>query len=148
MYGSNGANVGILVVSHGDLSKHFLEAARLIYQDDLEGIQALAVRSTSDREEVMKMVHASLAKFPKNTNKIVALCDTHGSTPSRLICDHEYADIELRCVFGLNLSMLLDCINFRMDCGDLEELSEKICKTGKEAIYSKNAGSNGSEKDR
>ncbi len=136
--------VGILIVSHGDLSEHFLKAARLIYQDeDLGDIQTLSVSAKSDREQVLASVHESLGRFGGGTDRILAMCDMHGATPSRLVCDHGFDGLEIRCVFGLNLSMLLDCINYRMEGADLEELAERICRTGRDAIFTRAAGDNG-----
>lgn len=137
-------DVGILIVSHGDLSEHLIEAARLIYQDELDDIQALSVSTKLDRDQVMAKAQKTLDAFAPNIDKVIVLCDMHGATPSRLICETGFDGYDIHCVFGANLSMLVDCINYRNEEGeDLAKLAERICATGRSAIFTKKAGQNG-----
>ena len=137
--------MGILIVCHGNLSEQFVEAARLICQDKLQDIQSVSVSTDLERDEVMDMTLKSLDKFGPDVKKVVVFCDMYGATASRLICEHEFDSKEMVCVFGLNLSMLLDCINYRTDEMELDKLVDRICDTGKKAIYAKAPGDNGAQ---
>ena len=128
--------IGILLISHGDLSKHFLNAAKIIFQENLDFINVLAISSKQNRQEVLKQINNKITEISTTTDQIIVLCDTHGATPSRIVCANKYENVKVKCVFGLNLPMLLDCISLRNE-HDLETLCDKICKTGQDAIFSK-----------
>ena len=132
----NNKAIGVLLVSHGDLSKHFLEAARIIYQKQLKDVKALAIDPKSKRNDVLKLVQRQLARLAENATHVIVLCDTYGATASRLLSENNFNDLKVTCVYGMNLPMVLDCINYRYD-NNLDDLVAKICKTGKEAIFAK-----------
>ena len=130
-------NIGILLVSHGFLGKHFLEAARIICQHDLPGVESLSIKASYERNEVHKQLNGSMARLATQTNEVIALCDTYGATPSRILCSNCYQQ-RVKCVFGLNLPMLLDCINLRGKL-ELDELCQRICQAGAEGIFARDA---------
>lgn len=125
--------IGILLLSHGGLGKNFLEGAQMIYQAPLQNVEVLSIKASYDRETVRDMVNKCVARLAKKTGKLVIMCDTNGATPSRLLKDKHFSGLELRCVYGFNLPMLLDCINYRCNA-DLDKLVEHICQVGKDAI--------------
>lgn len=133
---------GILLISHGDLCKHFLNAARIIHQQDLEFVFAIGIKASQDKDKVIQRLDAQMSDIAKSYRKVIVLCDTHGATASRLVCANEYKGLELACVFGMNLPMLLEAINYH-DTLELAELAEQISKIGKEAIFVRTARDDG-----
>lgn len=132
----NGSDIGILLVSHGELGKEFLKAAELIYQQPIANATALSVLASHDREQVSKLVEKSVTKLAKKSKQIIVLCDANGATASRIVSELKFKDIQLRCLYGINLPMLLDCVNVRTTAPDLEALAEQVCQTGRKAICS------------
>ena len=130
---------GILLVSHGDLSKHFLDAARIIYQQDLDYVFTIGIKASQNRDKVTDRLCEIMGEIAKKHKKVLVLCDTHGATASRLVCENTYDRLEFQCVYGLNLPMLLEAVNYR-DEYELDELAEQVSKIGKEAIFVKQPG--------
>lgn len=133
---ANDCDIAILVVTHGELGRHFLEAAELIYQNPIPKTAALGVTADYDRKKVESKARKTIERLGKKSKRIIVLCDTNGATASRLISEQQYDDLEIRCVYGVNLPMLLDCINCRHKCDELDELAERICVAGRQAICS------------
>lgn len=131
----NGRPIGVLVISHGDLGEHFIEAARIICQDGLDGLESLSIQASYERDKVREQLALSMERLEGSADEIIALCDTYGSTPSRILCAGSYK-ARVKCVFGLNLPMLLDCISLRGEL-DLDGLAEQICQAGAEAIFAR-----------
>ena len=134
---TNTRPIGVLVISHGDLGEHFIEAARIICQDALDELESLSIQASYERDKVREQLALSMERLEHRSDEIIALCDTYGSTPSRILCTGSYK-ARVKCVFGLNLPMLLDCISLRGELG-LDKLAEQICLAGSEAIFAREA---------
>ena len=126
--------IGIAIIAHGDLAECFLKAASLVYQQPIKHVSTLAIQNTLSLEQVRSRCYNVINKLASKNSNVIVLCDTFGATASTIICKQIAEKANVMCVFGLNLSMLLDCIVYRDNC-TLQQLAEKICVTGKEAIF-------------
>ncbi len=129
-----------MIICHGDLGKHFINAATIIYQKPIENISTLAIVNSLSLAKINFRFHTTINKLSKKTRSIIILCDAFGTTASRIVTQQSTENFDSLCVYGLNLPMLLDCINYRDSC-TLEQLAKQLCHTGQEAIFAKNLGS-------
>ena len=125
---------GILVVTHGDFGKNLLEAAQLINQSSIADVDSISVKAEYDRAKITSLLHKHINKLSKHSKDIVVMFDTNGCTAARLIAQENFEDINIVCVNGVNLPMLLECIYFRQKTDNLDELVTHILKSGRDAI--------------
>ena len=74
--------IGLLIISHCDLGREFLNAAELIL-GRLEAADAIAITQTTESEEVLKEISKKLKALDRGDGVLV-LTDMFGGTPSNL----------------------------------------------------------------
>ncbi len=124
--------VGILVLTHGDLGRQFIETARLIGLNSLEGVLTLSIDPTHRPELLRDQVDQAIKEV--NTGEgVLILTDLFGGTPTNLSLSFlEEGKIEV--LTGLNLPMIIKAINAREN-KDLRSLAKLACDAAKENIY-------------
>lgn len=129
--------IGIVVVTHGELARGFVQATELILgtQDQLRAIELRA-------DEDVDVTKTRLAEAVKELDRgegVVILTDMFGGTPSNLALTF-HAEGKVEVLMGLNLPMLLKLVSSRGGTEgedgkkSLAELSAIVAEYGKKNI--------------
>jgi len=114
-------NTGLLLITHGNLGQDMLDVATAILGGCPLEVQALAVNSNSDPDQVYAEASRACAGL-NHGQGVLVLTDLYGSTPSnistRLIEEHN-----VNVISGVSIPMLLRVLNYpRLG---LDELGKK-----------------------
>ncbi|MBW1765564.1 MAG: PTS sugar transporter [Deltaproteobacteria bacterium] len=122
--------IGLLIVTHCDLGKEFLNAAEFIV-GSIEAADTISITQTSDSEKILRTIEEKV-KSLDNGQGVLILTDMFGGTPSNLslsFLKEERVDV----LTGVNLPMIIAIVQNRTDI-KLSELAEKAQKAGKIGI--------------
>ena len=122
--------IGILIVTHGDLGREFLKTAGSIIGKP-EKTEALSLAYDDDVME-LKATVAEKIKTMDDGSGVIVFTDLFGGSPSNSVAAN-LRDMQFKAVTGLNLPMLIECINMREDM-ELDELTEHLKEIGKDGV--------------
>jgi PTS system mannose-specific IIA component len=122
--------IGLLIVTHCDLGKEFLNAAEFIV-GRLEGVEVISITQTSDSEKIRKMIGEKLSVLNKGKGVLI-LTDMFGGTPSNLSLSFLKDDM-VEVLTGVNLPMVIAIAQNRSRMS-LSELAETAQEAGKMSI--------------
>jgi mannose PTS system EIIA component len=122
--------IGLLIVTHCDLGKEFLNAAEFIV-GRLEGVEVISITQTSDSEKIRKLIEDKLSILNKGKGVLI-LTDMFGGTPSNLSLSF-LKDELVEVLTGVNLPMVIAIAQNRSRL-TLSELAEKAQEAGKMSI--------------
>ncbi len=122
--------IGLLIISHCNLGKEFLNAAELIV-GRLENAEAIAITQTSKSEELLKDI-AEKIKSLDNGQGVLVLTDMFGGTPSNLSLSFLKEQM-VEVLTGVNLPMVIAVAQDRERL-TLSELGEKAEEAGRRSI--------------
>ena len=74
--------IGLLIISHCDLGKELLNAAKLI-MGRLEAVEYISITQTTESSEMLKSISEKIKKLDSGQGVLV-LTDMFGGTPSNL----------------------------------------------------------------
>lgn len=98
--------VGIVLVSHGDMSVGMLEAARMIVGEQ-EGVATVCLRESDAVEGLMERVDTAIREVDSGEGVLI-LVDVFGASPfnagARLAMQRDKTEV----ISGVNLPMLLE----------------------------------------
>src|SRR5262245_22361748 len=120
--------IGIVVVTHGNLARELVQAARPIV-GDIPGIAAVSIGWGDEAGTARAAIDAALAEV--GAEGALILTDMFGGTPTNLSLPSLSERVEI--VTGVNLPMLIKLTSHRE--GDLKEIARVIRDQGKGAIY-------------
>lgn len=124
--------IGIIVLTHGDLGKQFINTARMIGLNSEESLISLAADPSDSPDRLREQMAQAIKKLSKGDGVLI-LTDLFGGTPTNLSLSFlEEGKIEV--VTGLNLPMLIKAINSRSD-RDVASLAKAASDAGKESIF-------------
>lgn len=122
---------GILLLSHGDLAKEFLNTSRMILGDQ-EEVLALGLQPDESRESFEKKIIEACSKLYKKDGLLI-LTDLYGGTPTNAAIFSTLQRYEkLQILTGLNFSMLLEAIINRNT--DVDAILERLKLAGIQGI--------------
>jgi PTS system mannose-specific IIA component len=122
--------IGLLIISHCNLGREFLNAAELIV-GRLENADAIAITQTSESEELL-MAIAEKIKSLDDGQGVLVLTDMFGGTPSNLSLSFlEEQMVEV--LTGVNLPMVISVAQDRHQL-TLSELGERAEQAGRRSI--------------
>jgi len=125
------AQIGVVVVTHGQLATELLNAAETIV-GDLPNFAAVSIGWHDDVELARTEIAETIARMNTGHGVIVAT-DMFGGTPSNLAMTLlEEGRVEV--VTGVNLPMLIKLASIR-EVDDLRELARRIREDGRGAIW-------------
>ena len=122
--------IGLLIVTHRDLGREFLNAAEFIV-GGIEAADAVAINQSSDSEKLRKVI-ADKVKALDRGHGVLILTDMFGGTPSNLslsFLEEEMVEV----LTGVNLPMVIAIVQNRTQ-NTLSELAEKAQKAAKTGI--------------
>ena len=110
--------IGLLIVTHCDLGKEFLNAAEFIV-GRMEAVDVISITQAQESEEIRKLIADKISVLNRGEGVII-LTDMFGGTPSNL-----------RPIF--DLPMVISIAQNRSNMG-LSELAETAQEAGKMSI--------------
>jgi len=122
--------IGLLIISHCDLGREFLNAAELIF-GRMEGVDAISITQTMESEDVLRDISKKIKALDCGQGVLV-LTDMLGGTPSNLSLSFLQEEM-VEVVTGVNLPMVVAVAQYR-DSLILSELGEKVQEAGKRSI--------------
>jgi len=122
--------IGLLIISHCDLGKEFLNAAELIV-GKLEAADSISITQTTESKEILEEISKKIRSLNQGEGVLV-LTDMFGGTPSNLSLSF-LNDEKVEVLTGVNLPMVIAVSNDR-DRLTLGELGEKAQQAGKRSI--------------
>ena len=122
--------IGLLIISHCDLGREFLNAAELIL-GRLEAADAISITQTTESEEVLKQISKKLKALDRGDGVLV-LTDMFGGTPSNLSLSF-LEEERVEVLTGVNLPMVVAVAQDRARLS-LSELGEKAQQAGRRSI--------------
>ena len=124
--------VGILIVSHGDLSEAFISSIQSLV-GGLQKIRGVSIWPKDREKEVGGRLQKKMAEVNEGDG-VVILTDVLGGTPTHLTLSF-LADEKVEIVTGVNLPMLLTLLSYRKG-RSLKEISKLVKKSGRRSIIS------------
>jgi len=122
--------IGLLIVTHCDLGKEFLNAAEFIV-GRMEAVEVISITQTSNSEKIRKMIEDKISILNKGKGVLI-LTDMFGGTPSNLSLSF-LKDEMVEVLTGVNLPMVIAIAQNRSRMG-LSDLAEKAQEAGKMSI--------------
>jgi mannose PTS system EIIA component len=122
--------VGVVIVTHGNLSRDLLEVTELIV-GACPNISAVTIRPEEGIAEIAKKVEASVRTADRG-NGILILTDLFGGTPSNVSLSF-LLDDKVEVLSGVNLPMLIK-IATHLDAAPLKDLAKLARDAGKKNI--------------
>ena len=122
--------IGLLIISHCDLGKEFLNAAELIL-GRLEASVYVSITQTTESSEMLKEISRKITGLNSGQGVLV-LTDMFGGTPSNLSLSF-LKEEEVEVLTGVNLPMVIAVARDR-DTLTLSELGQKAEQAGKRSI--------------
>lgn len=122
--------IGLLIISHCDLGKEFLNAAELIL-GKIENADAISITQTTESEEKLKEISDKIGALDKGKGVLV-MTDMFGGTPSNLSLSF-LKEERVEVLSGINLPMLVAVAQDRKRFS-LSELGEKAQLAGRRSI--------------
>ena len=122
--------IGLLIVTHCDLGREFLNAAEFIV-GRIEAADSLSITQTTDSEKIRKKIEEKVAAL--NTGQgVLILTDMFGGTPSNLSLSFLKED-KVEVLTGVNLPMIIAIVQNRSDL-TLDDLAGKALDAAKVGI--------------
>lgn len=129
---SDAPRVGVLLVTHGRLGRHFLDTLREMIDTLPLACDVLEVRRVQDPELLRRDGQRMIERLDSGAGVLV-LTDAFGSTPSN-IASGLLMPGRTRVIAGLNLPMLVRVFNYPQK--DLEALAEAAIEAGRRGVVS------------
>ena len=122
--------IGLLIISHCDLGKEFLNAAEFIV-GRMEAADAISITQTTESEDLLKTISTKIKGLNRGQGVLV-LTDMFGGTPSNLSLSF-LKEESVEVLTGVNLPMVVAVAQDR-DRLTLSELGEKAQQAGRRSI--------------
>ncbi|MCI5623314.1 PTS sugar transporter subunit IIA [Anaerostipes sp.] len=123
--------VGLVVVSHGDLSKGLASSIALI-AGEYKNMITLSLEKNDNAEEFHNEILNSVKKVDEGDGVII-FTDVLGGTPSNLSTLVARRN-DLFCLTGMNLPMLIEFVMLAEDDLPLKELAERCLEAAAAGI--------------
>lgn len=122
--------IGLLIISHCNLGKEFLNAAEFIV-GRLEAADAISITQTTESEELLKTISTKIKDLNRGQGVLV-LTDMFGGTPANLSLSF-LKEESVEVLTGVNLPMVVAVAQDRNRL-TLSELGEKAQQAGRRSI--------------
>jgi mannose PTS system EIIA component len=122
--------IGLLIISHCEVGKEFLNAAELIV-GNLESADAISITQLTESKEMLTSI-AKKIKVLDRGQGVLILTDMFGGTPSNLSLSFLKEEM-VEVLTGVNLPMVIAVAQDR-DRLTLKELGEKAEQAGRRSI--------------
>ena len=123
--------VEVLVVTHGNLARELVLAARRIV-GEVKELQALAIDWDDEVAAAGNAIQNAIKKMDQGQGVLI-LTDMFGGTPTN-ISPSFLKEGEVEIITGVNLPMLIKFCNLQ-ERDDLRSVAERIKDQGRKSIY-------------
>lgn len=123
--------IGALIVTHGNLAKELLNAARKIETTDVV-IEAVPLEWTDSVDEAREKIRVALDRVGTDGGVII-FTDMFGGTPSNISLSFLEKD-RVEIITGVNLPMVVKFATLQQDGKDLTAVAHTISEKGSKAI--------------
>ncbi len=113
--------IGLLIISHCDLGKEFINAAELI-MGRLEAADSISITQTTESKEILDEISGKISALDQGQGVLV-LTDMFGGTPSNLSLSFLNEEM-VEVLTGVNLPMVISVAKDR-DRLTLSDLGER-----------------------
>lgn len=127
--------LGILVLTHGQLGKEFLDAAFHILGQEDPSVVPLCIEWDQDSGAAQESLRKTLKKMQETHDAVLILTDLFGGTPTNLAMTL-YRAGKVEILTGVNLPMLIKAILLRKHETPLLEALQVLREKGQSAIVS------------
>lgn len=125
--------IQIMVVTHGRFGVELVRSAELIVGKQ-EGIEAFGLEKKDNIKNFGEEIYHIIEDKISQGHEVIVLTDLFGGSPSNVILAN-LKRAKFRCITGVNLPMLIEAINQRMEgTMTLNKLADICETTGKEGI--------------
>ena len=122
--------IGLLIISHCEVGKEFLNAAELIV-GRLEAADAISITQLTESKEMLSAISRKIKALDRGQGVLI-LTDMFGGTPSNLSLSFLKEEM-VEVLTGVNLPMVIAVAQDR-DRLTLKELGEKAEQAGRRSI--------------
>lgn len=122
--------IGLLIVTHCDLGKEFLNAAEFIV-GNIASVDVISITQATDSEDIRKQIEDKITRL-NNGQGVLILTDMFGGTPSNISLSFLKEEM-VEVLTGVNLPMIIAIAQNRPNL-ELSELAEKAQEAGKMSI--------------
>lgn len=122
--------IGLLIISHCEVGKEFLNAAELIV-GRLEAADAISITQLTESKEMLTAISKKIKVLDRGQGVLI-LTDMFGGTPSNLSLSFLKEEM-VEVLTGVNLPMVIAIAQDR-DRLTLKELGEKAEQAGRRSI--------------
>lgn len=124
--------IGLLIITHGDIGKQMLEAARVTLNNQLPlKCETLSILPDCNPDDTSQQANTLIDTLDSGSGVLV-LTDIYGSTPSNIAnrCDKRP---NIKVVAGINLPMLFRILNYAHL--ELNKVVDKALSGGHDGIF-------------
>ncbi|MBW1942599.1 MAG: PTS sugar transporter subunit IIA [Deltaproteobacteria bacterium] len=122
--------IGLLIITHCDLGKEFMNAAEFIV-GRIGTADTISITQTSESKEIRDMIEEKIANLDQGDGVII-LTDMFGGTPSNIALSFLNEE-KVEVLTGANLPMVIALVQNRENLS-LKDLAEKAQDAGKLGI--------------
>lgn len=126
---------GIIIVTHGPLSKALLESTKLII-GEVEDVYTIGLFHGDSTDDLKNRIKDNINKF-NDVDGILIFTDLFGGTPNNMtaLAINELGNLDdIRCFVGVNLPVLLEAISMRK-AYEFKDLVVHIKSIAKDSIF-------------
>jgi mannose/fructose/sorbose-specific phosphotransferase system IIA component len=121
--------IGIILITHGELSDELLKTSKLIMGEQTN-VHAVSFTAKESLETLKQKTSEAIEQY-KDSGCLI-LTDIMGGSATN-VCVDLLKKEKIQIVTGVNLPMLLEAIGYR-DSSNLEELAKKVQESGIRSI--------------
>lgn len=133
---------GVLVVSHGQLAKELLEAARTIV-GSIERAIPVSIGWDQDIDKARETIQDAIDKV-NDGNGAIILTDMFGGTPTNISLTF-LSEGSVEVITGVNLPMVIKLATLQREGVDISEAARVVKQRGQNSIYIASEILNGKE---
>ena len=122
--------IGILLVTHGEIGKSFIDCASHILGKSINLLECIPVDPKSNLEECQEFINIEIKNLDTGTGVLI-LTDIYGATPSNILKKYSSKD-NIEVITGLNLAMVIQAITSRD--GSLSDTTNKCLESAEDGI--------------
>ncbi len=122
--------IGVVVITHGNLSEHLVATASMIMGDS-ENVIPITFSSRDSLEELREKAKEAVSKYEEEGCLI--LTDLMGGSANNISVELMNGK-NIEVVTGVNLPMLLEAVGYREFADSLKELATRVQASGIKSI--------------
>lgn len=124
--------IGIIIATHGELSKGMLKTANLFIKD-LENVVSVSLKENLGSDKFIKKLEKAIHEVDQGQGVLI-MADLFGGTPANSSWEIVSKSSNVQCITGINLGMVLEVLLQRDGKKTLTELVTEAEQAGVKSI--------------